>query len=48
MEEMTAGTKKEKTEQLALDAPNVQSYLEGRQICKVFVVPERLENIVCG
>jgi len=45
---MTAGTNKEEAKQLALAAPKVQSYLEGRQIRKVFVVPERLVNIVCG
>jgi leucyl-tRNA synthetase len=45
---MTVGTNKEEAEQLALAAPKVQSYLEGRQICKVIVVPERLVNIVCG
>jgi len=47
---MTAGTKKEKAEQLALAAPatpKVQSYLEGRQIRKVIVVPECLVNIIC-
>ena len=45
---MTAGTKKEKAEQLVLAAPKVQSHLDGRQIRKVIVVPERLVNIVCG
>ena len=45
---MTAGTDKEEAEQLMLAAPKVQSYLEGRQIRKVIVVPERLVNIVCG
>jgi leucyl-tRNA synthetase len=45
---MTAGTDKEETKQLGLAAPKVQSYLEGRQIRKVIVVPERLVNIVCG
>ena len=45
---MTAGTEKEEAEQLALAAPKVQSYLEGRKIHKVIVVPERLVNIVCG
>ena len=45
---MTAGTNKEEAEQLALAAPKVQSYLEGRQIHKVIVVPERLVNIVYG
>ena len=46
--EMPAGTSREDTEQSALVAPKVQSYLEGRQIRKVIVVPERLVNIVCG
>ena len=46
--EMTTGTNKEEAEQLALAAPKVQSYLEGRQIRKVIVVPERQVNIVCG
>ncbi len=44
--EIPAGTSKEETEQTALAAPKVQSYLEGRQIRKVIVVPERLVNIV--
>ena len=39
--EMTAGTGKEEAKQLALATPKVQSYLEGRQIRKVIVVPER-------
>ena len=43
---MTAGTEKEEAEQLALAAPKVQSYLEGRQIRKVVIVPECLVNIV--
>ncbi len=44
--EMNAGTNREEAEQLALAAPKVQSYLEGRKILKVIVVPERLVNIV--
>ena len=44
---MTAGTDKEDAEQLVLAAPKAKSYLEGRQICKVIVVPERLVNIAC-
>ena len=46
--EMPVGTSKEEAEQLALAAPKVQSYIEGRQIRKVIVVPERLVNIGCG
>jgi leucyl-tRNA synthetase len=44
--EMNAGTSREEAEQLALAAPKVQFHLEGRQIRKVIVVPERLVNIV--
>ncbi len=44
--EMPAGTNKSETERLALTAPKVQTFLEGKQIRKVIVVPERLENIV--
>ena len=46
--EMPVGTSKEEAEQSALAAPKVQSFLEGQQIRKVIVVPERLVNIVCG
>jgi leucyl-tRNA synthetase len=44
--EMTAGTNKKEAEQLALAAPKAKSYLEGRKICKVIVVPKRLVDIV--
>jgi len=44
--EIPAGTSKEETEKSALAAPKVRSYLEGRKIHKVIVVPERLVNIV--
>jgi leucyl-tRNA synthetase len=46
--EIPAGTSKEETEQSALAAHKVQSYLEGKHIRKVIVVPDRLVNIVCG
>ena len=46
--EMTAGINKEEAQKAALEAPKVQSYLEGMQIRKVIFVPERLVNIVCG
>jgi len=46
--EIPAGTSKEETEQTAFAAPKVQTYLKGKQIRKVIVVPERLVNIVCG
>ena len=41
-------TNKEETKRLALAAPKVQTHLEGKQISKVIVVPQRLVNIVCG
>ena len=43
-----AGADKEEAEQLRLAASKVQSYLEGRQIRKVIVVPKRLVDIACG
>ena len=43
---MPTGTSREEAEQLALVTPKVQSHLEGRQIRKVIVVPERLVKIV--
>ena len=46
--EMPAGTNKAETERLALAAPKVQTYMEGKQIRKVVVIPERLVNIVCS
>ena len=44
--EIAAGTSKEETEKTALSSPKVQSYLEGKKVRKVIVVPERLVNIV--
>ena len=45
---MTAGTDKEEAEQFVLAAPKAKSYLEGRQVRKVIVVPKRLVDNVCG
>ena len=42
--EMTTGNDKEETERLAMSAPKVQSFLEGKQIRKIIVSPERLVN----
>jgi len=42
------GTNKSETERLDLAAPKVQIFLEGKQIRKVIVVPERKVNIVCS
>ena len=39
--EMSAGTNKSKTVRLDPAAPKVQIFLEGKQIRKVIVVPER-------
>ena len=46
--EIPARTSEEEIEKIALGTPKVLSYLEGKQIRKVIVVPERLVNIVCG
>ena len=46
--EMSARTNKSETERLALTASKVQTFLEGKQIRKVIVVPERKVNIVCS
>jgi leucyl-tRNA synthetase len=46
--EISAGIDKKETERLAMSAPKVQNFLEGKQIRKVIIVPERLVNIVCG
>jgi len=45
---MSAGANKSETERLALTATKVQIFLEGKQIRKVIVVPERKVNIVCS
>ena len=45
--EIKLGTSKEETEKSALATPKIMSYLEGKQIRKVIVVPDRLVNIVC-
>jgi len=37
-----------RNEQTALVVQKVQSYLEGKQIRKVLVVPRGLVNMVCG
>ncbi len=42
------GTNKSKTERLDLAVPKVQIFLEGKQIRKVIVVPERKVSIVCS
>ena len=44
--EISAGISIEETEKSALAMSKVQSYLEGKQIRKIIVVPERLVNIV--
>ena len=45
--EIKPGTSKDETEKSALATPKIMSYLEGKQIRKVIVVPDRLVNIVC-
>jgi len=40
------GTAKEELERLALADPNTQSFIAGKQVVKVIVVPDKLVNIV--
>jgi leucyl-tRNA synthetase len=40
------GAPREQLEQLALEAPNVRAHVDGRQVVKVVVVPEKLVNVV--
>ena len=46
--EIPIGTNKIETEKLSLSAPKVIAHLEGKQIKKIIVVPDRLVNIVCS
>ena len=39
-------TEKEEMERLAREIPNVQNFIEGREIVKIIIVPKRLVNIV--
>jgi leucyl-tRNA synthetase len=40
------GASREELETLALAAPNVRAHLDGRQVVKVIVVPDKLVNVV--
>jgi leucyl-tRNA synthetase len=44
--DVALGTAKEELEQLALRVPKVVPFLEGKQIVKVIVVPDKLVNLV--
>jgi hypothetical protein len=44
--ETAADTDKASLEQLALEQPNVQKFIEGKTVRKVIVVPGKLVNIV--
>ena len=39
-------TSKEDMEKKALEIPNVQNFIQGKEIVKVIIVPKRLVNIV--
>jgi leucyl-tRNA synthetase len=41
-----SGAPREELEALALAAPNVRAHLDGRQVVKVIVVPDKLVNVV--
>jgi leucyl-tRNA synthetase len=44
--EAPSGAPREELEALALAAPNVQAHIDGKQVVKVIVVPEKLVNVV--
>ncbi|HEX6508538.1 MAG TPA: class I tRNA ligase family protein, partial [Chloroflexota bacterium] len=44
--EVPRGEETESVREQALASPRVQSYLEGREIVRVVVIPEKLVNIV--
>ncbi len=44
--EVAADADREACERAALDEPNVQRFIEGKQVVKVVVVPKRLVNVV--
>jgi leucyl-tRNA synthetase len=41
-----SGAPRDQLEQLALAAPNVQAHIDGKNVVKVIVVPEKLVNVV--
>ena len=45
---VTKGLAKEQVEQLALELDNVKRVLEGKSVCKVIVVPDRIVNVVAS
>jgi leucyl-tRNA synthetase len=44
--QVPTGAPREELERLALDAPNVQVHVDGKDVVKVVVVPGRLVNVV--
>ena len=44
--EAPSGAPRDELEALALAAPNVQAHIDGRNVVKVIVVPDRLVNVV--
>ena len=44
--DVSSNTSKEEMETLAKDIPNVQNFIDGKEIVKIIVVPKKLVNIV--
>jgi leucyl-tRNA synthetase len=44
--EAPSGASRDELEALCLRAPNVQAHVDGRQVVKVVVVPDKLVNVV--
>jgi leucyl-tRNA synthetase len=44
--EAPSGAAREELEALALAAPNVRAHIDGKDVVKVIVVPDKLVNVV--
>jgi leucyl-tRNA synthetase len=44
--EASTGAPRDELEQLCLEAPNVRARLDGQEVVKVIVVPDKLVNVV--
>jgi leucyl-tRNA synthetase len=42
----TTGAPRDELERLCRDAPNVRAHLDGHEVAKVIVVPDKLVNLV--
>jgi leucyl-tRNA synthetase len=45
--QMPKGTSKEEMEKMAFENENVKKFIEGKEIKKIIIVPDKLVNVVC-